>query len=200
MKLISCSFFNSWDTLKKEGSATLGDKDKDRALSVSKILPGHYSLERMAKEIERLFGKYNYNNLQTAINQPVGQLVIRNLGQKPIELDCDLAGLLGIGRKLMPLTIAFVKRLRYPTTYFIHSDLLHKEWNLFNGKRADLLAPFDVKGKPFEKVSYLFSPEQPLRHCSTAEFINGITISVKDEKGELFDFKGFPLLFELELN
>jgi len=31
MKLISCSLFNSWDTLKREGSATLGDKDKDRA-------------------------------------------------------------------------------------------------------------------------------------------------------------------------
>jgi len=51
MKLISCNLFNSWDTLKKEGSATLGDKGKDKALSVSKLLPGHYSLERMAKEM-----------------------------------------------------------------------------------------------------------------------------------------------------
>ena len=80
MKLISCSLYNSWDTLKKEGSATLGDKDKDKALSVSKLLPGHYSLERMAKEIEGLFAKYNYKLLETAINQPVGQLVIRNFG------------------------------------------------------------------------------------------------------------------------
>jgi len=78
--------------------------------------------------------------------------------------------------------------------------LLDKERNLFNGKRADVLALFDVKGKPFEKVSYQGSPEHPLRHCSRAESINSITISVKDEKGELFDFKGFPLLFELELN
>ena len=96
MKLISCSLFNSWDTLKKEGSATLGDKDKDKALSVSKLLPGHYSLERIAKEIDGLFGKYNYK-LETAINQPIGQLVIRNFGQKPIELDRDLANFLGIG-------------------------------------------------------------------------------------------------------
>jgi len=200
MKLISCSFFNSWHTLKKEGSAALGDKVKDRALSISKVISGHYSLERMTKEIDGLFLKYNYNQLQTAINQPVGQLVIRNLGQKPIELDRDLVDLLGIGRKLMPLTIAFVKRLRSPTTYFIHCDLLDKERNLFNGKRTDVLALFDVKGKPFEKVSYPSSPEQPLGQCSTAEFMNSITISVKDEKGELFDFKGFPLLFELELN
>jgi len=97
MKLVSCSFFNSWDTLKKEGSATLGDKDKDIALSISKIMPGHYSLERMAKEIEGLFDKHKYKELQTAINQPVGQLVIINLGKKLIELDRDLATLLDIG-------------------------------------------------------------------------------------------------------
>ena len=159
MKLISCNLFNSWDTLKKEGSATLGDKDKDKALSISKLLPGHYSLERMAKEIEGLFGKYNFK-LETAINQPAGQLVIRNFGLKPIQLDCDLADLLGIGRKSK--TITFVKRLTAPTTYFIHCDLIDKERNLFNGKRSDVLALFDAKGKPFEKVSYQGSPQQVL--------------------------------------
>jgi len=200
MKLVSCSFYNSWDNLKREGSATLGDKDKDRALSVSKLLPGHYSLERLAKEIDGLFAKYQYKELQTAINQPVGQLVIRNFGAgaKPIELDRDLANLLGIGRKLPSIT--FVKRLTTPTTYFIHCNLIDTERNLFNGKRSDVLALFDVKGKPYEKVSYQASPQQVLRDCSTHEFINSITISVKDENGELFDFKGLPLLFELELN
>jgi len=198
MKLISCSLLNSWDTLKKEGSATLGDKDKDIALSISKIMPGHYSLERMAKEIEGLFDKYKYKELQTAINQPVGQLVMINLGEKPIELDRDLATLLGIGRKLSPIT--FVKQLTSPMTYFIHCYLIDTERNLFNSKRSDVLALFDVKGKPFEKVSYHGSPQQVLRDCSTDKFINSITISVKDGNGKLFDFKGFPLLFELELN
>jgi len=33
MKLISCSLYNSWDTLKNEGSAALGDKDKDKSFS-----------------------------------------------------------------------------------------------------------------------------------------------------------------------
>jgi len=67
-------------------------------------------------------------------------------------------------------------------------------------KRSDVLALFDVKGKPYENVSYQASPQQVLRDCSTDECMNSITISVKDENGELFDFKGFPLLFELELN
>jgi len=117
MKLISCSLYNSWDTLKREGSATLGDKNKDIALSVGKLLPGHYSLERIAREIDNLFAKYNYK-LETEINQPLGQLVIRNSGLRPIELDRDLAGLLGIGRNLKFIT--FVKRLTAPTSYFIH--------------------------------------------------------------------------------
>ena len=93
MKLISCSLYNSWDTLKKEGSASLGDKNKDIALSVSKLPPGHYNLESMAKEIDGLFDKYGYKQLETAINQPLGQLVIKHFGGKPIELDRDLAGL-----------------------------------------------------------------------------------------------------------
>jgi len=197
MKLISCNLYNSWDNLKREGSASLGDKSKDIALSVGKLLSGHYSLERIAREIGNLFAKYNYK-LETAINKPLGQLVIKNSGLRPIELDRDLAGLLGIGRKLQFTT--FAKRLRSPTTYFIHCDLIDTERNLYNGKKTDVLALFDVRGKPYEKVSYQASPQQVLRDCSTDEFINSITISVKDENGELFDFKGFPLLFELELN
>jgi len=197
MKLISCSLYNSWDTLKKEGSGSLGDKNTDRAWSVSKITPGRYNLESLAKEIDGLFAKYSYK-LETEINQPAGQLVIKNFGLKPIELERDLAGLLGIGRKLNLIT--FVKRLTASTTYFIHCNLIDTERNLFNGKRSDVLALFDVKGKPYEKVSYQASPQQVLRDCSAGEFINSITISVKDENGELFDFKGFPLLSELELN
>ena len=199
MKLISCSLYNSWDTLKKEGSASLEDKDKNIPLLVSKIRPGHYTLERMSKEIEGLFVKDKYKDLQTAINQPVGQLVIRNSGKnKTLELDNVLANLLGVGRKLLPIT--FVKMLTAPTTYFIHCNLIDKQKNLFNGKRSDVLALFDVKGEPYEKVSYQASPQQVLRDCSTDEFINSITISVKDEHSDLFDLKGFPLLFELELN
>jgi len=140
--------------------------------------------------------------LKTAINQPLGQLVIRNFGSgaKPIEFDRDLAYMLGIGRKFPAYSFAFVKKLGSPATYFIHCDLIDKQKNLFNGKRSDVLASFDVKGNPFEKVSYQGSPQQVLRDCSTGQFINSITISVKDENGELFDFKGLPLLFELELN
>jgi len=104
--------------LKKEASASFGDKYKDVALSISRLPPGHCNLESLAKEIDSLFDRCNYKQLETQINQPVGHLVIKNFGATPIELDRDLATLLGIGRKLALTT--FVKRLTSPTTYFIH--------------------------------------------------------------------------------
>ena len=39
MRLISCSLYNSWDTLKNEGSAVLGDEKKDLSVSVGRIYP-----------------------------------------------------------------------------------------------------------------------------------------------------------------
>ena len=36
--------------------------------------------------------------------------------------------------------------------------------------------------------------------AATTYDVNSITLSVKDEKGNLFDFNGMPLEFELEIN
>ena len=197
MKLISCSLYNSWHTLKREGSAALGN-EKDPSLSISKIPPGHYNLQAVAKLVDGLFEKYQYRQLETVMNAPLGVLEIKNPGAKKITLDRDLANLLGINRVLGLTT--HVKKLRYPTSYFIHCDLIDAQQNFFNNKRSDLLAKLDVRGKPYEKVSYEASPQQPLRDCSTSSHVNSITVSVRDENGELFDFRGLPLEFELEIN
>ena len=156
MRLLSCSLYNSWDTLKEEGSANV--ELKQNVKSVSKVPPGHYDLQSLAKEISFLLARYGYLALKTEINQPLGQLVIMNSGARPIELDRDLAALLGIERKLPLKTV--VKRLTSPSTYFIHCDLIDKTQNLWNGERSDLLAVFDLKGKPFENVTYLSPPQQ----------------------------------------
>ena len=97
-------------------------------------------------------------------------------------------------------TITYVKKLNSPSAYFIHCDLIDRNFNFFNNKKSDLLAKIDVKGRPYEKIRYDASPQQPFRECSTDSHVNSIKISVRDENGELFDFKGMPLEFELELN
>ena len=102
------------------------------------------------KKIADLFSQYNYRGLQTETNTPFGQLVINNFGAKQINLDHDLAKLFGIGQNLPLKTI--IKRIITPTAYFSHCPLIDRNNNLFNGKRSDLLAKFDVKGKPYEKI------------------------------------------------
>ena len=96
--------------------------------------------------------------------------------------------------------ITNIKHVMTTTAYFIHCDLIDKTNNFFNAKRSDLLAKFDITGKPYEKVRYDASYQQPFRDCSTDKYVNSITLSVKTQDGELFDFKGLPLEFELELN
>ena len=90
--------------------------------------------------------------------------------------------------------------MKRPMSYFIHCDLIDRNFNFVNNKKSDLLAKINVKGRPYEKVRYDASPQQPIRDCLTSSHVNSITISVRDQDGELFDFKDMPLEFELELN
>ena len=196
MKLISCSLYNSWDTLKRESTVILSDQ-RDASQKKSKIPPGHYNLEGFKKLIDGLFNS-SYNKLEAEIFTPKGVIKINNYGNKIIGLSGDFAYNLG-GRNSLE-TITNIKSLSYPTSYFIHCDLIDKNFNFINNKKSDLLAKIDVKGRPYEKVRYDAAPQQPIRDCSTSSHVNSITISVRDQDGELFDFKDMPLEFELDLN
>ena len=197
MKLLSCSLYNSWDTI-KSGSAALDDRTLNPSGKVSKFAAGHYDLDSLAKELTNLFLELKYDKLTAETNSARGQLVIKNTGTSRINLGDNLVKLFGTDNTLPLLTN--IKHVMKTTAYFIHCDLIDKTNNLFNNKRTDLLAKFDVKGKPYEKVSYLCSSEQPLRDCSTGKHVNSITLSVRDQDGGLFDFQGLPIEFELELN
>ena len=93
-----------------------------------------------------------------------------------------------------------IKRFTAPSTYFIHCDLVNKEQNLFNGKPSIVLARFNVRGESFEKNHYKTTQQHVLRDTSTGDYVNSVTISVRDVNGDLFDFNGLPLEFELEIN
>ena len=71
MKLISCSLYNSWDTLKNEG--TLSIVESTDSVKVSKIPPGHYTLEAVAKQIEESLKKLIYQISADAYS-PLGSL------------------------------------------------------------------------------------------------------------------------------
>ena len=67
-------------------------------------------------------------------------------------------------------------------------------------KKSSILGFFDVNEVYYEKVSYHASSQQGLRYCTTGECVNSITLSVRDVNGNLFDFRGMSLEFELEIN
>ena len=183
MKLISCSLYNSWDTLKNVGTFSIIQQDK--SISVSKLHPGHYTLEAIAKELRETVKKYIYE-ISTETYSPLCQLLITNHGESPLRIDRDLANFLGIGRELKTKKI-IVKQIKRPMSYFIHCNLIDRNLNFVHNKKSDLMAKIDVKGKPYEKVRYDASPQQPIRDCSTSSHVNSITISIRDKDGELFD-------------
>ena len=196
VRLISCSLPNSWHNLKNQAAMSLRSKDGSTS-SVKTLLEGHYTLEMMAKEIENIFKKEEVT-LPAEINTYAGALVIYNLENRRIRLDRDLAEFFGTGRTLQYIT--FIKRLNSPSTYFVHCDLVDPARNLINGKKSNLLAMFDIRGKAFEKVRYQTGEQQDFRDASTGEHVNSVTLSVKDQNGELFDFQGQKLAFELAIN
>ena len=113
------------------------------------FLPGHYTLAQIASEIQGAF-TFQKVDLQTELNTPVGGMTIYNAGMANVKLGHNLSELLGIGTNVMFIT--FVKKLTSPSTYFVHCDLIDKRQNLLNGKPSNVLARFDIRGQPFEKV------------------------------------------------
>ena len=105
---------------------------------------------------------------------------------------------LGVCRKFQ--FIATVNRLNTPSTYFVHCDLIDTEQNLLNGELSSVLARFDIKGETYDKVNYQMPQTHVLRDTSTGEYVNSLTLSVRDENGKLFYFNFFPLEFEIAIN
>ena len=198
IRLLSCSLYNSWFNLKEGGKIFYTNETKKLEKSES-ILPGNYTIEEMAKTIENSFKKYG-DILRTQISTPVGQMFIQKVDplNDKIKFDKNLSELLDIGQDL-PF-IRYVKRMKSPTTYFIHCDLLEKEQNLLNGKPSTVLQTFDITGKPYQNVFYQSGPEHVLREVSADKHITNMTLSLRDLTNDLFDFNGLPLQFQIEIN
>ena len=192
IRLLSASLYNSWHNLKEE--AVIYADTPNGTLNAT-ILPGHYTLEGLVNE----FTIIKNNNPKFVINAkahtPIAIMVIHKGNTR---FSHGLLQLLGLS-KLSPITL--VQRLTSPNTYFVHCDLMNKKQNLLNGKPSTVLARFDIRGQPFEKVHYQTPQPHVLRDTDSGDYdVNSITLSVKDKNGNLFDFNGQPLEFELEIN
>ena len=164
------------------------------------IEPGYYTPRSLATTITEKFAE---RGVEFLVNAYTGQGVLVFLNPKAKQ---------SIGLPNPYTTLLFdvddneiyphiaVKRFASPSTYFIYCDLVDKEQNLLNGKPSTVLARFDIRGEPFEKVHYQTAQQPVLRDTSTGDYLNSLSISVRDVNGELFDFNGLPVEFELEIN
>ena len=196
IRLLSASLYNSWYNLKS--NAALVYLDLSTNGSVTKIISqGHYTLEQLADKIKGAFAAHKVD-LKTELNTPRSVMTIHNTKEVSIQLSQNLSELLGIDPDLK--RVVYVTRLHSPTTYFVHCDMMHKKQNLLNGKPSTVLARFNILGKPFEKVLYQTPQPHVLLETDSGAYVNSITLSVKDENGNLFDFNDQPLEFEVEIN
>ena len=198
IRLLSASLYNSWHNLKKIGRLTVYDKDKNPRSHL--FFPGFYTLETLSNTIENVYKKVFEITIPTQINQPTAAMILYNQTGSKILLDEDLANFLGYDRELNN-PVSFITRLNSPTTYFVHCDLIDKRQNLLNGKPSTVLARFDIRGQPFEKVHYQTPQQHVLCETDSGDYdVNSITLSVKEENGNLFDFNNQTLEFQVEIN
>ena len=192
IRLLSASLYNSWHNLKKE--AVIYADTPNKTLD-AKLLSGHYTADALVKEFNDLSTNDKSFVITAKAHTSVGAMIIYGGNTR---FSHGLLQLLGI-QKLLPIT--FVKRLTAPSTYFVHCNLIDKRQNLLNGKPSTVLARFDIRGQPFEKVHYQTTQQHVLRDTDSGDYdVNSITLSVKDENGNLFDFNNQPLEFEVEIN
>ena len=197
IRLLSASLYNSWYNLKKIGILTVHDKDGNTRSHL--FFRGFYTLETLSYILKSTYKEVFGITIPAQINQPTGALVIYNKTGKKILLNEDLADFLDYYEELNHAS--YIKRLNSPTTYFIHCDLINKRQNLLNGKPSTILARFDIRGQPFEKVHYQPPQQHVLRDTASGDYdVNSITLSVQDENGNLFNFNDMPLEFEVEIN
>ena len=188
IRLLSASLYNSWHNLKKSGAiSTL--PDGNGSSSVIPFQPGHYTVDSLAEEFAYI--KQNKPRMDITGNNPIGLMVIHN--PKNIRFSANLAELFGVNPALNPVTI--IKKLNSPITYFVHCDCAP------SCAPSTVLAKFDIRGQPFERVHYQTPQQHVLRDTEAGDYdVNSLTISVKDENGNLFNFNDHPLEFELEIN
>ena len=193
IRLLSASLYNSWNNLKEEAVISVPDPNRTARAN---LLSGHYTIWALVNEFNALSKNNPKFDLSAKANTPLGSMII--FAQINITFSNSLLQLLGIQRVFL---VTFVKKLNSPTTYFVRCDLIDKRQNLLNGKPSTVLAKFDIRGQPFEKIHYQTPQQHVLRDTSTGDYyVNSLTISVQDENGNVFDFNGQPLEFEVEIN
>lgn len=141
-------------------------------------------MEGFDEEMKKEFKKISVN-IETQLYSPEGKYVIYEPEKSQLVSDENISCLLFESCRgnwnFSPKSI--FKDWNSPEKYIIH---------------CDVLACFDIKGKPHENVYYSSEHAFVFRDVVRERHIENLEITVRDEHGNIYDFNGLPLSFEIE--
>ena len=175
IRLISCSFHNSWHSLKERGEISIfDDKNVD---AVNRIYPGNYTLHAIGKQIKKILEK---ENIKVKLEDEKGPIVMENPLGKKINFNRDLSYLLGLidisqddlpkaqRRHTLKSGDTIINRLVSFNYLIINCDIVDKNENFFNEKPSTVLGCFEIRGISFERVVY-FPVNSPFRKIASGK-------------------------------
>ena len=203
IRLLSCSLYNSWNSLEKDGIIFYKKVNKQDE-ETRYLRMGNYSLDDIGDIFEKGFPEKDFFTVEKGIT---GRSLIIKANETKI-------GKFGLNECLLKFfnlpgytnskkdyfRHIKVDNVSNPKNYFINCDLIEKQQSLLNGKPSSLLACFDIRGKPYERIHYQNTHLNVLRDVSTGNHVSNITLSVTDETNRLLNFNRLPLQFQIEIN
>ena len=206
IRLLSCSLYNSWDSLEKDGIIFYKKKGEEND-ETSFIRMGNYSVDDMEDIFKKRYPERDLFSVEKGIT---GRSLI-------IEPKKSIIKKFGLNESLIKFfnlpgynsesiekdyfgTKIIIHDVSNPKHYFVNCDLIDKQQSLLNGKPSSLLACFDIRGTPYEKILYQNTHLNVLRDVSTGNHVSHMTLSVSNENNRLLNFNGWPLQFLIEIN
>ena len=211
IRLLSCSLYNSWNSFEKDGIIfykKLNKQDeKTRYLRM-----GNYSLddigdifekgflnENLLPERDLFFVSKGITGRTLIIQANVSKIKNFGLNESLIKF-FNIPGYKNFAMEKDYFTKIVINDVSNSKHYFVNSDLIDKQQSLLNGKPSSLLACFDIRGTPYQKIHYQNTHLNVLRDVSVGNHVSNMTLSVTDENNRLLNFNGWPLQFQIEIN
>ena len=207
IRLLSC-FYTSWNSLEKDGIIFYKKVNKQDE-ETRYLRMGNYSLDDIGDIFQKGFPEKDFFTVEKGIT---GRSLIIKANDNKIGkfgLNESLIKFFNIpgyntnsanGKKDYFRQIVIKDNVSNPKNYFINCDLIDKQQSLLNGKPSSLLACFDIRGKPYERIHYQNTHLNVLRDVSAGNHVTHMTISVSNETNDLLNFNGWPLQFQIEIN
>ena len=206
IRLLSCSLYNSWSSLEKDGIIfykKVNKQDEETRF----IREGNYSLDDIGDIFEKGFPEKNLFSVQKGITGRSLIIKAKEPRIKTFGLNESLIKFFNLPGYTNSASMEkdyfaqiIINDVSNPKNYFIKCDLIDKQQSLLNGKPSSLLACFDVRGKLYEKIHYKNTHLNVLREVSAHNHVTHMTLSVTNETNGLLDFNGWPLQFQIEIN